>query len=166
MSALLRIVVSTLLLVASIFLGWDAIRQGFGQGSPYLGPSVFGLLLGMYVIVASGLPYPLAGGLASVLLAEALRLRAPAVVGVVPDRWLTLAGPLLCFLAAGLAWKFMWLVERPVPTRYAPFGPSYFWGIGLVGALLATAFGGFAMHPVTREARPWADPTPSSPTLP
>lgn len=165
MNALLRIALSALPMVASIVLGWDAISQGFGQGSPAMGPSVYGLLLGSLVIVMSGLPYPLAGALASMFLAEALRLRPPAVVGVVADRWLTFAAPALYCAAAWGAWSFMWTVDRPTPTRYAPFGPSYFWTIGLVGLSLATVFGAFAMHLVTRQARPAPDAPLPSPAL-
>lgn len=153
MSALLRIALSTLPLVVSIVLGWDAINQGFGQGAPYLGPSVYGLMLGLFVIVGSGLPYPIAGLLASMLLAEILRMRPPAVVGVVADRWLTFAAVAVYFGAAWIAWWSMWRFDRPPPTRYAPFGLSYFWAIGLVAASMSALFGPWAYHLIVRDAR-------------
>lgn len=165
MSALLRIALSTLPLVASIVLGWDAINQGFGQASAAMGPSVYGFLLGSLVIVMGGLPYPLCGALVSMVVAAALRLRPPAIVGVAADRWLSFAAPALYCAAAWGAWAFMWDIDRPLPTRHASFGASYFWTIGLVGLSLASVFGVSAMHLVTRQARTAPDAPRPSPAL-
>ncbi|GAB6197490.1 hypothetical protein [Lysobacter xanthus] len=152
MSAALRIALSSLPFVLSIVWAWRWINDGVAQGAPYIVPSVYGLLVGLWCIVLASAPVIL-GGLLSVVLAEILRLRPPHVVGIVADRWLTFSGPAIYFAGAWLAWAFMWDVDRPVPTREALYGTSYYWVIAAFAATWSVAFGAAAWHFVTRDVR-------------
>lgn len=152
MNAALRIGVCALPFAGSVGLAWRAGNEHIAQGAPMFGPSVFGLLLWLWMMTVGSLGL-VAGGIASTLLAMRLRLRPPAVVSANADRWLAFFGPAVFIAAAWAAWAFMWHVDRPTPTRYAPYGASYFWMVAWVGGAWSVLFGAAAYHVVVREVR-------------
>lgn len=152
MSAAVRIALSCLPFLGSIVYAWDWINAHAAQGAPFFGPSAVGLLLWLWMVTMGALPL-LVGGALSAMLAATLRLRPPATLGVVADRWLTFLGPIVYFAGGWLAWAAMWRLDMPTPTREAPYGPSYFWTIAVNGATWSVVFGAAAWRLVTREAR-------------
>ena len=159
MSAALRIALSALPFLASIVYAWHGINAHMGQAAPFMVPSPYGLLLGLYMVTVGSIPLVIGGAL-SALLARALRLRPPVVVGVVADRWLSFFGPIVYFAGAWLIWWLMWQAARPMPTRDAPYGTSYFWLIALVGLSWSVAFGAAAWAFVVRDVGPAATREP------
>lgn len=153
MSALWRAAVCSLPFAASLMVAWEWINGHVAQGAPAFGPSVVGLLLWLWMFTMASIPVAIGGALAGVV-AVALRLRAPTVVPVGTDRWMSFAVPMLFFAAGWAAWAVMWELDRPAATRYEGYGTSYFWMMGLLGATWAVPFGAAAWYFLSNDARP------------
>lgn len=161
MSALLRITLSTIPFLASIVLGWDYLTDAVAQGSNYLVRGWWASLMGAFVIAMAAW-IPLAGAVGSILIASVIRLRPPALVGPVADRWLLLYGPAVFVAASWATWNAMWRILTPVATEYARYDAAYFWTTALVGLSLAVGTGAYVSAVVLRGARLPAGATPGA----
>lgn len=149
---MLRITLSVVPFLVSIVLGWDWITDALAQGATYLVRGWWASLIGAFVVVMASL-VPLSGALGSILVAILLRLRPPAAVGILADRWLLLYGPAVFLGTSWATWRVMWLRQPPMETEYAHFDAPYFWTAALVGGSLAIGAGAYVSDIVLRSAR-------------
>ena len=153
MNAAARIGIAALPFAVAVVVAWHDMNAHLGQAAPFMGPSVFGLLLGLYMTAMASVPL-VVGGVLSAACAHAMRLRPPAFVGDVADRWLSILAPLGFFAALFVAWRLMWQLDPPMPTRDAPYGTSYFALAAFLGLAWSVLFGGAAWFLVVREVAP------------
>ena len=130
-------------------LSWDGMTDGIAQGTHYVVLGWYASLIGLYVIVMAAW-VPLLGMAASLGVAALLRMRPPAAMPELAQRWLLLFGPAVFLAATWGTWTFMWWSHPPVATEFARYDAAYFWISGLIIGSLAISGGGYAAGIVLR----------------
>lgn len=125
------------------------MTDGMAQGTHYVVLGWYASMIGLFVI-AMAVWVPLLGIAVSLLVAALLRMRPPAAIPELAQRWLLLFGPAVFVAGAWAAWTFMWSAHPPVATEFAHYDAAYFWITGLIIGSLAIAGGGYAAAIVLR----------------